>query len=102
MNELALIQIATRSGVAVVDVITLAGHFPHLWKELSNCLFNNGDILKLGFGLSSDLSMIRHALPELNLKQSAFLDLCSLWKQVEKYREVRLPYHNGKFKVSEC
>lgn len=47
-NELALIQIATRTNVFLLDVIKLGSLVPHLWKETENFLFNNCDILKLG------------------------------------------------------
>lgn len=50
--------------------------------------------LLVGFGMSSDIHMIRQALPNLNFsgKQDGFLDLCVLWKHMEKYPKVRLPY----------
>lgn len=50
----------------------------------------------LGFGLSSDFSMIRQALPHLsfNQKHIGFLDLFSLWKQLEKQQKITLPYEN--------
>ncbi|XP_019766981.1 exonuclease mut-7 homolog isoform X1 [Dendroctonus ponderosae] len=93
-SELALLQIATRRSVYVLDIVTLGDKAPHLWMELGKFLFNNCDILKLGFSLSSDISMIRHALPNLNFstKHMGFLDLCMLWKQLEKYPKVRLPF----------
>ncbi|XP_050295800.1 exonuclease mut-7 homolog [Anthonomus grandis grandis] len=93
-SELALLQIASRKSVFVIDIVNLGHKMPHLWLELGKFLFNNCDILKLGFGLSSDLHMIRQALPNLNLnaKQIGFLDLCMLWKHVEKYPKIVLPY----------
>lgn len=48
MNELALIQIATRSEVFILDVIKLGSSVSHLWQEVGTFLFNNCDILKLG------------------------------------------------------
>lgn len=47
-SELALMQIATRDYVYILDVIQLGGKTPHLWQELGKFLFNNCDILKLG------------------------------------------------------
>lgn len=47
-NELALMQIATRTEVFILDVINLCSLAPHLWQKLGNTLFNNCDILKLG------------------------------------------------------
>lgn len=48
----------------------------------------------LGFSLTGDMHMIRHALPHLNFttKQVGFLDLCSFWKILEKHPEVKLPF----------
>ncbi|KAL1517369.1 hypothetical protein ABEB36_001139 [Hypothenemus hampei] len=92
-NELALMQIATRRQAFVIDIVALGQQVPHLWQELGKFLFNNGNILKLGFSLSTDIHMIRQALPHLNFttKQIGYLDLCSLWKLLEKYPKVRLP-----------
>lgn len=47
-SELALMQIATRKSVFVIDIVTLSSQTPHLWLELGKFLFNNCDILKLG------------------------------------------------------
>lgn len=47
-NELALMQIATRRCVFIIDIVNLGNKVPHLWKELGNLLFNNHNILKLG------------------------------------------------------
>ncbi|CAG9770683.1 unnamed protein product [Ceutorhynchus assimilis] len=93
-SELALMQIATRNGVFVIDIVSLANHSPHLWQELGKFLFNNCDILKLGFNLSSDFHMIRQALPHLNFSsnQAGFLDLCTLLKHMEKYPQVKFPF----------
>ncbi|XP_066138244.1 exonuclease mut-7 homolog [Euwallacea fornicatus] len=93
-SELALMQIATHRGVFIIDIVVLGPAAPPLWQELGKHLFNNSDILKLGFGLSSDIHMIRQALPNLNFdtKQLGFLDLCSLWKHMEKYPKLRLPF----------
>ncbi|XP_018564099.1 exonuclease mut-7 homolog [Anoplophora glabripennis] len=93
-SELALIQIATRKNVFVLDIVNLGNKVPHLWQELGKFLFNNCDILKLGFSLTGDIHMIRRALPYLNftVKQVGFLDLCSLWKHLDKFPKVKLPY----------
>ncbi|XP_008191355.1 exonuclease mut-7 homolog [Tribolium castaneum] len=93
-NELALMQIASRKNVFILDIISIGTKVPHLWQELGKFLFNNCDILKLGFGFTSDILMIKHSLPELNFtpKQVGFLDLLSLWKLLEKYPKVVLPY----------
>ncbi|VEN35646.1 unnamed protein product [Callosobruchus maculatus] len=93
-NELALMQIATRKNVFVLDIVNLGNKIPHLWQELGKFIFNNCDILKLGFSITGDIHMIRQALPDLNFspKHVGFLDLCSLWKHLEKFPKVKLPY----------
>ncbi|KAJ8964085.1 hypothetical protein NQ314_005139 [Rhamnusium bicolor] len=102
-NELALMQIATRENVFVLDIVNLGNKVPHLWQELSKFLFNNCDILKLGFSLTGDIHMIRQALPDLNFspKQVGFLDLCSLWKHLDKFPEVKLPYEGMPLRESQ-
>lgn len=47
-NALALMQIATRQAVFILDVIKLGSSYVHLWHQLGDVLFNNCDILKLG------------------------------------------------------
>lgn len=49
VNELGLMQIATRNNVFVLDIINLGNKVPHLWQELGKFVFNNCDILKLGW-----------------------------------------------------
>ncbi|KAJ8966185.1 hypothetical protein NQ317_011249 [Molorchus minor] len=94
INELALMQIATRKNVFVLDIVNLGNKVPHLWQELGKFLFNNCDILKLGFSLTGDIHMIKQALPNLNFsqKQVGFLDLCTLWKHIDRFAKVKLPY----------
>lgn len=47
-NALALMQIATRQSVFILDVIKLGSSYVHLWHQLGEVLFSNCDILKLG------------------------------------------------------
>lgn len=73
-NELALMQIATRHDVFILDIIKIGTKVPELWQNLGKFLFNNCDILKLGFGFTSDILMIKQSLPDLNFtpKQIGF------------------------------
>lgn len=92
-SELALLQLATRKSIYVLDIITLGQKASHLWRELGKFLFNNCDILKLGFSLSSDFSMIRAALPHLNINNlHSFLDLLNVWKHLDKSAKIHYPY----------
>ncbi|XP_056648131.1 exonuclease mut-7 homolog [Diorhabda sublineata] len=94
LNELALMQIATRKNVFILDIINIGNKCPHLWQELGQFIFNNCDILKVGFSFTGDIHMIRNALPYLSFstKQLGVFDLCSLWKHLEKFPEVKLPF----------
>lgn len=47
-NELALIQIATRERVYILDVCNLGSECPELWHGLGLILFANETIIKLG------------------------------------------------------
>jgi len=47
-NELALIQIASRERVYILDVCSLGLKYPKLWNELGRTLFANENIVKLG------------------------------------------------------
>ncbi|KAL3284676.1 hypothetical protein HHI36_018827 [Cryptolaemus montrouzieri] len=97
-SELALMQIATRKKVYILDVPALSSNVPHAWNELNNSLFNKCDILKLGFGFTSDISVIKDSISGLSFstKQIGFLDLLSLRKVLDKHPEVVLPYaHTG-------
>lgn len=51
-----------------------------------------------GFSLIGDIHMIKHALPELNfsLKQMGCLDLCSIWKHLDKFPKFKFPYEGKK------
>lgn len=48
LNELSLMQIATRQAVYILDIIKLGSSLGHLWQKLNEILFSNCDILKLG------------------------------------------------------
>ena len=47
-SELALIQIASRERVYILDVCSLGLKYPELWNELGRTLFANENIIKLG------------------------------------------------------
>ncbi|KAK4873175.1 hypothetical protein RN001_015204 [Aquatica leii] len=92
-SELSLLQIATRHAVFILDVIRIGSSFPHLWKKLNEILFSNCDILKLGFSFATDISMIKQALPHLGfIQELGFLDLLSLWKNLDKTNKIVYPY----------
>jgi ribonuclease D len=47
-NELALIQIASKDQVHILDVCNLGSKCPNLWRDLGLILFANENIIKLG------------------------------------------------------
>ncbi|KAG7189757.1 hypothetical protein KM043_017421 [Ampulex compressa] len=62
-TELALIQIATDTNVYILDLTTMGNDLTKLWNELRIMLFENKNILKLGFGIAQDMTVIRDSLP---------------------------------------
>ncbi|XP_017880434.1 exonuclease mut-7 homolog [Ceratina calcarata] len=89
-TEVALIQIATKTNVYILDVFSIGNQLQELWTELSLMLFENKDILKLGFGISQDMTVIRNTLPALSkvkMHGQGYLDIVNLWKKlVEDYK----------------
>ncbi|XP_067001835.2 exonuclease mut-7 homolog isoform X2 [Anabrus simplex] len=94
-NELALIQIATKCKVYILDVMVIGNIYQDMWKQLGSELFGNGGIMKIGFGLQTDMVMIKHSLPFLGaVLQSASncLDILLLWKKLIKDYSFVFPY----------
>lgn len=91
-TELALIQIATKDNVYIIDVTTMGNKFTELWAKLALVLFENKNILKLGFGIAQDMTVIRSSLPALSkikIYGQGYLDIVNLWKKlVEDYKFV--------------
>ncbi|XP_015429829.1 PREDICTED: exonuclease mut-7 homolog [Dufourea novaeangliae] len=91
-TDIALIQIATANYVYILDVTTMANNVKGLWSELALTLFDNTDILKLGFGIAHDVTVIRDSIPILsNIKTQGqgYIDIVNLWKKlVDEYNFV--------------
>ncbi|XP_076171130.1 exonuclease mut-7 homolog isoform X2 [Ptiloglossa arizonensis] len=91
-TELALIQIATETNVYILDVTTMGTKLEEFWTELVSTLFENKNILKLGFGIAHDMTVMRVSLPALsNVKMygEGYLDIVVLWKKlVDDYKFV--------------
>jgi hypothetical protein len=97
-SEVSLIQLAKRDRIYLVDVITLMQHnmSSRDWSLLGRCIFNNEEILKLGFAHSTDISMlvkfqafgIQH-----NQSSHSYLDLQGLWQKVINFPDFRFPFH---------
>uniref|UniRef100_A0A1B0CE09 3'-5' exonuclease domain-containing protein n=1 Tax=Lutzomyia longipalpis TaxID=7200 RepID=A0A1B0CE09_LUTLO len=56
-NEVALIQLATRTRVYLIDVICLRVQSED-WTRLGRLVFNNDEVLKLGFSPANDVSIL--------------------------------------------
>ncbi|XP_017786013.1 PREDICTED: exonuclease mut-7 homolog [Nicrophorus vespilloides] len=92
-NELALIQVATRRAVFVIDVIKLIN--TQALYDFGRVCFDNCDILKLGFGLAGDIAMIKQTIPYLHFyAKDGFLDLGFVVKEFEKCRKIKLPFES--------
>lgn len=67
------------------------------WSRLGKSVFNNDEILKLGFAPASDLSMLQKSLPSLNISNqswalSSYLDLQLLWRTLLTVKGFSFPY----------
>ncbi|XP_021932280.1 exonuclease mut-7 homolog isoform X2 [Zootermopsis nevadensis] len=94
-NELALIQIASREQVYILDVCNLGSKCANLWHELGLILFANENIIKLGFGLITDMDMMKRSLPHLggtSLSGKGYIDLVVLWKKLIQDHPFVFPY----------
>ncbi|XP_054275428.1 exonuclease mut-7 homolog isoform X2 [Macrosteles quadrilineatus] len=91
-EALSLLQVATHEETFLVDVPALQ-HSP-VWKDLSQGLFLNPDILKLGFGLSVDLLKLKESINMNDVKMAGlgFLDLNLLWKKLMREFNITLPF----------
>ncbi|XP_066592164.1 exonuclease mut-7 homolog [Prorops nasuta] len=94
-TELALIQLATFSNVFILDVTSLGNEYQVLWTELGIRLFENQDIIKLGFGVSHDITMICESIPALNKMKKhgrGYLDLLHIWRKLTSEYQFIFPY----------
>jgi 3'-5' exonuclease len=98
-NDVSLIQLAKRDMVYLVDVISLIQEkLPDEdWGMLGRGIFNNEEILKLGFAHSTDILMLMKFQP-LGIQSSqqsshSYLDLQSLWQRVANFPDFRFPFH---------
>ncbi|KAK7874023.1 hypothetical protein R5R35_013427 [Gryllus longicercus] len=94
-NGLALVQVATHNRVYILDIILTGSHQDCSWEEAGAKLFGNEKIIKLGFGVSSDLNMMLQCLPNLERtvqNKNGYLDLTSLWKRLTKEFNFKFPY----------
>ena len=99
-NEVSLIQLAKRDMIYLVDVISLmqAKMADEDWGMLGRWIFNNDEILKLGFAHSTDIAMLMKFQP-LGIQSSqqsshSYLDLQGLWQKVANFTDFKFPFHD--------
>lgn len=98
-NDVSLIQLAKRDMVYLVDVISLiqVKLSDEEWSLLGRWIFNNDEILKLGFAHSTDILMLMKFQP-LGIQSSqhtthSYLDLQGLWQKVANFPDFKFPFH---------
>lgn len=99
-NDVSLIQLAKRDVIYLVDVISLmqAKMSDDEWALLGKWIFNNDEILKLGFAHSTDILMLQKFGP-LGIQSSqqsshSYLDLQGLWQKVSNFPDFQFPFHD--------
>lgn len=93
-SQIDLIQLANSNRTYLIDLCTLR-ITPGEWKKFGRKVFNNEEILKLGFSQDSDISMLKKSLPSLSLtyeKSTSYIDLKKLWKFMTEQPGFQLPY----------
>lgn len=96
-SQLCVLQIATGHNVYLIDCLARESLRSEHWRALGANIFNNVNILKVGFSMVSDLSVLQRSLPlQLRLQMPHhYLDLRNLWLELKKQRfGVELPYGN--------
>ncbi|KAI8042107.1 exonuclease mut-7 homolog [Drosophila gunungcola] len=96
-SQLCVLQIATGHNVYLIDCLARESLRSEHWRLLGANIFNNVNILKVGFSMVSDLSVLQRSLPlQLRLQMpNHYLDLRNLWLELKKQRfGVELPYGN--------
>ena len=95
----AILQISTSDKVFIIDILEL-GKFldKESWKKLGCDIFNNPDIVKLGFGILPDIQMLQK-IPEMSIEtplNKSYRDLKFIGLDVLKLLDFKYPYHEEK------
>lgn len=97
-NDVSLIQLAKPDLVYLVDVISLMKILSDQeWNLLGRWVFNNNEILKLGFAHATDISMLMK-FSSLGIRNSqqlnhSYLDIQDLWRKVSCFKDFKFPFH---------
>lgn len=98
-NDVSLIQLAVRDEIYLIDVITLTQQrmSSQDWSCLGKFIFNNNEILKLGFSHATDISMLMKfealTIQDFQKASHSYLDLQGLWQKVSTIGEFEFPFH---------
>lgn len=83
-SHVALIQIATIDKVYLIDTLVLnKPDYASFWYSFNKNFIENGEIIKIGFGLELDLKEMKTSiigLGNVRVNGEGFLDLFNLWK----------------------
>ncbi|XP_071443856.1 exonuclease mut-7 homolog isoform X2 [Hetaerina americana] len=80
-NGVALMQLSTRDKIYLLDVLALSESCMQLWVDFNLNILENRNIVKIGFDMGADKSMVLQSMPLLQgFGGSSFLDLSSLWR----------------------
>lgn len=96
-NQLCLLQIATTHNVYLIDCLASQELQEKHWRALGANVFNNANILKVGFSMLNDLSVLQRSLPlQLRLQMPHhYLDLRTVWLELKRQRNgIELPFGN--------
>lgn len=85
-SSVSLIQLATSNKVFIFDILALNNkQYSKLWYTFIERIFNNPNVIKIGFGLDNDMREITNSVPDLGsvkYKGLGYLELGKLWKNI--------------------
>ncbi|XP_067941842.1 exonuclease mut-7 homolog [Watersipora subatra] len=101
-SRLSILQLATWTDVYIFDVLSLAAIEGLDWSPLIDEVFMNGDLLKLGYGFSADIKILRKAIDAWGDRNIVnMLDLCNVQSAVCDNKGI-LPCQQSEKGLSEA
>lgn len=95
-GSVAVLQISTSDKVFIVDVLGLKKLLDEeSWKKLGCEIFNNAEVVKLGFGILPDIQMLQK-IPEISIEtplDKSYRDLKIIGLNVLKLLKFKYPHH---------
>lgn len=99
-NTAAILQLAIPDAVFIVDVFVLENSKmkSSMWSQLADEVFNNDEIIKVAFGYSADLEVLRKIRGlRINNSTAAYRDLKTLSEKAFEKPDFRFPFHVKSF-----